>query len=172
MDMIELTCLTCNNTFERANKEHKRNLKKGRRPFCSLSCSAQYLNSHGERNPKGYSENLRKGSSSDELTPFRWFATRSRQRKQHQNDLKPEYLKRLWEEQKGICPYLKRSMILELSGYKRGNITPLHASLDRIDSSKGYIEGNVEFISVCVNFMKSSFSRQQVLDILNTFKSS
>lgn len=37
------------------------------------------------------------------------------------------------------------------------------ASLDRIDNSKGYIEGNVRWISRKINYMKWKFSDEQFL---------
>lgn len=51
-----------------------------------------------------------------------------------------------------ICPYLGISLINSRPrGQHRGDIY----SLDRIDSSKGYIKGNVEVISHKANTMKS-----------------
>lgn len=38
------------------------------------------------------------------------------------------------------------------------------ASLDRIDSSKGYIEGNVQWVHKIVNFMKQELSQEIFLD--------
>lgn len=34
------------------------------------------------------------------------------------------------------------------------------ASLDRIDSNKGYIEGNVQFICMGLNFMKNNWPEE------------
>jgi len=43
----------------------------------------------------------------------------------------------------------------------------LQASLDRIDSSIGYIEGNVEFVCLFINLSKNSFSRQEFTTTIN-----
>lgn len=40
-----------------------------------------------------------------------------------------------------------------------------NASLDRIDSSKDYIEGNVQWVTKKINLMKQSFSQQKFIDI-------
>lgn len=39
-----------------------------------------------------------------------------------------------------------------------------NASLDRIDSLKGYIKGNIQFVSVAANFAKSDFSEKEFLE--------
>lgn len=40
-----------------------------------------------------------------------------------------------------------------------------NASLDRIDSSKGYIEGNVQWVHKDVNIMKNKFENQYFIDM-------
>jgi len=37
------------------------------------------------------------------------------------------------------------------------------ASIDRIDSSKGYIEGNVQWVHVKINYMKQSISQEEFI---------
>ena len=44
------------------------------------------------------------------------------------------------------------------------NIT---ASLDRIDSSKGYIEGNVQWVHKRVNLMKGNMSTENFIEWCN-----
>jgi hypothetical protein len=57
-----------------------------------------------------------------------------------------------------ICPYLKTPLKFELGqGYQDTNI-----SLDRIDSTKGYIKGNIEVISTLANRMKSNATQEQL----------
>jgi hypothetical protein len=53
------------------------------------------------------------------------------------------------------CPYLG----IELK-YLGGDSSP---SLDRIDSSKGYIKGNVQVISTKANTMKSNASKDELI---------
>ena len=42
------------------------------------------------------------------------------------------------------CPYLK----IKLSYNKKDSKKPFYYSIDRIDSSKGYIKGNIQIISL------------------------
>ena len=45
------------------------------------------------------------------------------------------------------------------------------ASLDRIDSSKGYTKDNVEFVSTSINYMKNSMSKEDTLELIQIIKS-
>jgi hypothetical protein len=56
-----------------------------------------------------------------------------------------------------VCPYTGKKMSLGKE------TSPYSASLDRIDSSKGYMKGNVEFVCLAVNLAKQSFSREQMM---------
>lgn len=171
MEMVDLICIQCNKDFVREVKEHTRNLKLGRRPFCSLSCSAKYLNEHGETNPKGYTPNLKRGRDLDKYSPFRWHLLRVKGRKKFVSDLDLEYLKKLWEQQNGKCPYTQ--VCLKLPNTTGDRVSELDfASLDRIDSTKGYLKGNVQFVSLFINFAKNKFSRQQVEEFIKLIKSS
>lgn len=63
-----------------------------------------------------------------------------------------EYLHKIWKEQNRRCAYTNRPLTL----FK-------DASVDRIDSSKGYIEGNVEWVHKDVNKAKMALSKQDFL---------
>lgn len=57
------------------------------------------------------------------------------------------------------CPYLK----IKLSYNKKDSKEPFYYSVDRIDSSKGYVKGNVQIISFLSNTMKNGASAHQLL---------
>lgn len=76
------------------------------------------------------------------------------------NDLKEQ-----WELQKGVCPYSKFQLELP-NGTKKVHHS-IRASLDRIDSSKGYIKGNIQFVSTMINLMKSTLSHDETVDFIN-----
>ena len=72
----------------------------------------------------------------------------------------PEYIQNLWEKSNKKCA---------LSGipidWKGVPINEINASLDRIDSSKGYIEGNVQVIHKHINMMKQSYNNDYFIQL-------
>jgi hypothetical protein len=61
---------------------------------------------------------------------------------------------KLFEKQKGLCALTGLPIQLAPTTMKAGTST---ASLDRIDSKKGYIKGNVQWVHRDINFMKQAF---------------
>jgi hypothetical protein len=57
------------------------------------------------------------------------------------------------------CPYLN----IELSTTHEDNNSPNYYSVDRIDSSKGYVKGNIQIISRLANTMKNSATEEQLI---------
>lgn len=68
-----------------------------------------------------------------------------------------EYLHYLWNQQDGICYYTNKPMIYGL-GFRDS------VSIDRIDSSKGYIEGNIALCRKQINVMKNDATIKELLD--------
>jgi hypothetical protein len=65
-----------------------------------------------------------------------------------------EFLMELWKEQNGRCAITGIEMT-HLAGEGR---TQTNVSIDRIDSSIGYVEGNIQLVCKIVNVMKSELS--------------
>jgi hypothetical protein len=63
------------------------------------------------------------------------------------------------------CPYIGVRLT---SNSKRGTARTTVASLDRIDSTLGYVKGNVEVISHLANTMKSNANLQQLTQFAKT----
>ena len=165
---MKLVCDNCNSEFEKKERDYKRRIKLGQtRFFCSLSCAAIKGNEEIPRKGNMHS-GLKADNKRDEYTPFRWFILRAeyRDRKKHYGcNLTVAYLKQLWEQQKGKCPFTDWNLILPQNtknGWLESN--PANASLDRIDNSKGYLEGNVRFISIMANLARQSFTDEQLID--------
>lgn len=65
-----------------------------------------------------------------------------------------------------FCPIL--GIKLEYGSGNNGN-APQHATLDRIDNSKGYIPGNVMIISRLANAMKNSATFEQLTKFIESY---
>ncbi len=165
--LIEVQCKNCEKSFEKTLTEYKYQQKKGRNTFCSRSCSCSYHNSQQILNPKGTNHiaNLggKIGRGKDEYSPFRWFMKVIKQRSK-EFDVDLQYLKQLWEEQKGLCVFTKWKLTLPAGsdGWKDKEDKTYRASLDRIDSSKGYVKGNVQFVSLMANLAKNNMSDEEM----------
>jgi hypothetical protein len=72
-----------------------------------------------------------------------------------------EYLWELYEKQCGKCAITGIPIEFE----KDKPNAPHEASLDRIDSSMGYVIGNVQWVHRDVNFMKSDFTMEYFLSL-------
>jgi hypothetical protein len=70
-----------------------------------------------------------------------------------------DYLIKLWIEQDKKCYY--SGVEMQLKGYA-DNINNV-ATVDRIDSSKGYIEGNIVLCCSIINKMKQNLSIEELI---------
>lgn len=75
-----------------------------------------------------------------------------------------KYVKKLFIKQKNRCKLSGLKLVFNnkknYKGYKR-----ITASLDRIDSKKGYIEGNVQWIHKDINYMKCDYNQKYFINI-------
>ena len=160
---IELTCDTCGKQFHKRRAEHNRCLKRGhKRKFCSLKCCGKATIDNIPPESKVW-DHLVANNKSDEYSPFRWHYRNAKRRK-HEFDLTLEYLKELWEKQDGKCPYTDWPLkqMKDTSHKNQLPTTPDRTSLDRIDSSKGYVKGNVQFICYMAQNAKNKFTSAQL----------
>lgn len=176
MNKIEVKCESCDKKFFKLKKEINRCKKNKMGNYCSRSCTATYRNSlmTNEYWKKQYEKypHIKNyiGNRKDEYSPFRCFINHCKSRNRDSGldvNINVVYLKKLWESQKGLCAYTKVKMILPetINGFSK-----LHslkrASLDRIDSSMGYIEGNVEFVCYAINNAKNSYSKEEMISFI------
>lgn len=78
-------------------------------------------------------------------------------------DIDEEYILKLFEKQKGLCSLSNVPLTLR----KTSNDYSFTASLDRIDSSKGYIKGNVQWVHKWINKMKLDLPQERFLEFCN-----
>jgi hypothetical protein len=72
-----------------------------------------------------------------------------------------EYLWGLFKSQNGACALSGVPLIIGQGSIRQG----VTASLDRIDSSKGYVEGNVQWVHKDVNKIKWGFDQDYFLSM-------
>jgi hypothetical protein len=178
MSNINLVCNHCNNEFIISKREHTRQVKKGREHFyCSLSCAGKDKSNIEHLSKVRDSSYNFKGGENKLITEEQLlessmleFIRRVKNRKKLEYNIDVSYLVYIWEKQKGICKYTGVSLVLPRDkGYKKIS-NNYKASIDRIDSSKGYIKDNIQFVSFTINMAKSSMTEEEVLDFIKIIK--
>lgn len=167
-----VVCDNCGKNFQKPVSEVNRNNKTGRHNYCCRKCSAAGASQTRSNLPhRPATEKLKKhlnnicGNRRDIYSPFK-YTYRCIKRRFQETNLTLEDLKELWEKQDGICPYTGFKLILP----ENSNLATIdffhRASLDRIDSSLGYIKGNVQFVSTPINLLKSTQSDKETKKFL------
>lgn len=159
---IEVKCETCGKSFLREKGEVTRNKRIGRRVYCSRSCGGKCKKNveHIKSVRSDYDITQHCGNRKDEYSGFKWYMkVLNTRRKEVDVDL--QYLKELWESQKGRCAFSGQELELRTHSNKQKASS---ASLDRINNDKGYTQGNVRFVSVMFNMARNTFSDQDVLN--------
>ena len=169
MPLIQLLCAGCGVGFEKSSSEIKRQQRKNptREFYCSISC---YASHEGKKNlgallGHGDTWLLVSNNRRDQHSPYRYLLRLARNRK-HQSNLDLPFLKKLWEEQAGCCALsgIKMDLPSDTLAWEARARDPWKPSLDRIDNSKGYLKGNVRYVSVIANFARNEFSDEQLLE--------
>lgn len=158
-------------------------------PFASwgnicLECKKKYNKNYGEENREAikehhrqyYQENKGKVKASVRKAVQRspeaflrnlWHHIRktSNYKRKHRKkailicEISYEYLLDLWESQKGCCALTGIPMVHVFNSMKT-------ISVDRIDSSKGYVPGNVQLVCKWVNLAKQDGSNKEMKQII------
>ena len=105
----------------------------------------------------------------DQSTPRRWLAAKMRGarykavKNNMQYDLTTEFLFSLWEKQSGKCV---------LSGVFMTHCRndPKSASIDRIDSSKGYTKDNIQLICSLMNLGKNKHKNKLIVEFIDEIR--
>jgi len=161
---IKLVCENCGEDFLRSKGEINRNNKIGRRIYCSRSCSGKGKFTTGfKSNVSGLNRGYDK---KDEHTPFKYYMKilNNKDRQKKGVSITLEDLKSLWEEQGGKCPFTGYDLILRTHNNCGENLTPCHASVDRIDNTQGYVKGNIRFVGVMANYARNKFTDAQLIN--------
>lgn len=71
-------------------------------------------------------------------------------------DLTPEYIQKKFDECEGKCAITKFPFSMEMG--TKGKRNPYRPSVDRINSNKGYVKGNIQVVLAIVNTMKMDYT--------------
>lgn len=154
-DIVICESVPCGKEFERERSEINRARKRGRRLFCSRACSGR--ESPVAQNPNG--DSLLKGyNRSDKYTPLRVHLRRAKQRNKDIEITLDDLLEQ-WNLQAGKCPITG----IPMGHPEKGINHPSVASLDRIDPSKGYVPGNIRFVSMWANLARWSGNDRELI---------
>ena len=159
--LIEIPCDNCGQLFLKPISEYNRNTKLGRRNFCSRYCVGKASNVHLLRYKGTYDISQHCRNRLDIYSPFKYYLKEVRGRFKDY-DITLEDLYNQWHSQDGKCPYSGINLVLS-TNTKIIRDPIISASLDRIDSSKGYLKGNIQFVSRSLNFMKGQLSHNDTL---------
>jgi len=118
---------------------------------------------------------LNKGGNhlSDKYTCFRVFLKRMKNRKKgiKKCDISLQDLEEVWNNQNGLCAYTKLPLILATHSDLKKDIPKWNlASVDRIDSNKGYEKNNIQFVSRIINYAKNDMSHEEMIEFLSLIK--
>ena len=176
MSKTRITCEKCGKPFLKENKELNKKIREGTPFYCSRKCFVESESNLGwtHLKPNVKEENSKRiqkycSNRRSQYSPFKFFMKVSFQRnkdKWSKSDLDLEYLKALWEQQKGICPYSGWDLELpdDTRGWLKESKRSRRASLDRIDNSRGYVKGNVRFVSYMANIARGAMEENELIE--------
>lgn len=124
----------------------KNDIKENRLRYCSMSCSSE------DRKVDFFKKTITAVNKRANTHGY-------------ENNLTKEYLEELYNKQGKKCAITNIPLVLHESN-KRKHIYEA-ASLDRINSDEGYIEGNVQWVILGVNYMKSNNNEETLIKTLN-----
>lgn len=132
----------------------------GYRHICKSCSSLKTSEYYSKRNKRkiitAYSHNNISNEERKLLSRLKNLCTKARNRKREVT-IDVDYLKKIYDTQQGLCKY--SGLPLSIESNHSNTI-----SLDRIDSSKDYIVGNVQLVCSTVNRMKQEFPEKEFLE--------
>ena len=166
--MIKTNCTQCGIEFYKPKSEFDLNQKLNKNNFCNRTCVGFFNVKNLPKLAIGL-KNLNPYNRSDEFSKYKEYLRRIK-RRQGKTNLTLPYLKQIFISQNERCVYSKVKLKHPNKAKNKSNIYT--ASLDRIDSSKPYEIGNVQFVSISMNHMKNSMSHEDTLELIKIIKNS
>lgn len=135
-------CARCGEVKELEEFHRNKVLKDGRNSYCKV-CDSRLTKEYHSRSPEDrlkMSLNTARGTARRKGLPF---------------EVTIDQMVNMWEAQDGRCFYTRVPMTFG------GSNTPESVSIDRVDSSKGYVVDNIVLCGTYVNRMKNEFSVEE-----------
>lgn len=133
---------------------HKSSCKK-----CTTAAATARYHAFNSQELTDYKNNQRRWQE-DNILRYRWTSARARAiRGKLEFTITEQDVNQLWEQQEGLCYY--SGLPMERTNRGAGCPATQAVSIDRIDSSLGYIAGNIVLCCSSVNIMKNNLSIDQ-----------
>ena len=155
--MTSKKCTKCNNVFDLSNfytTEKKVSGDPKYNSWCK-KCISEKQSSYHKRT---WGNDKLQFTAFKRTKSVRSYITYLRQKavRRKNSCISVDELEKIWNKQNGKCALTSWDMTMILG---KGNIDT-NASIDRIDSSLGYIENNVQFVCRIVNVFKSNSTEE------------
>lgn len=145
---------------------HKRN---GEQSICR-SCEAKIAQEYRKNNPDKIAKNKKRYHQNHRGTIKHHVQEKIatwRKASSVPSDLTVDYLCALYDQQDGYCYYSGEKMIF---GWVDGKVHHNSLSLDKLDPSKGYVQGNVVWCTYLTNTMKQNMTEIAFFNYLNNLR--
>ena len=173
MSKTSITCEQCGIAFDKRTADYNKQRRKN--PDCKFYCT---LSCHGKRNANhlhglhsftDYPEKQQRASAKSVIVNKKYFGRdlplstllRKCRNRGREFNLTIEILAKIWDAQNERCALSNIPLDLYSSSYIN------MPSIDRIDSTLGYIESNIQFVSCAINLAKSNMSNDDALKLLD-----
>ena len=162
--MTDKTCRVCGVTKPLFDFHKDKCKKDGHRSACkpcATDISHKYYNANVDRikvKVSVYNKSYVPRRDRYIESRLKYLVTKARNRKNKEFNITLSDLLDLWDEQQGLCAYTKLPLQFEANKFDL-------VSLDRIDSSKGYVVGNIQLVCAAVNLMKMAMTEAQFISL-------
>lgn len=128
---------------------------------CKLCRRLYHKNEEVKSRKKKRAPELRK---KHRISSIYWSSVTNSKNRNLEHSITREFLNELFDKQNGLCYYTNLPMLKDIRNSDNNNDS---VSIDRYDSSKGYIPGNVVLCRWIVNRMKNDIEFDQFLQIVS-----
>jgi len=159
--MKTMVCITCGKRksldyfYKRSDAWYQGECKR-----CWIKRTTQWIKENPEKRRLSRQRYFSKKHSTLEGRYAGWKSAVEKKRTKTQWEVDLIFIKYLYKKQNGRCFYSGKDLTMEAR-------SEYVISLDRIDSSKGYLKNNVVLCCADINFMKNCLDKQRFINLCN-----